>query len=607
MKKWTIVGLVVVVVAAASLYILTSKKGATGGENELKRQQLVEAELALTVVEPEVNDLIAKLKDFPGITDTEIAFYRDGVKKLMEAAPIIKLLYQKQIGASPNDRIAAATDNDRELIDRYGHPWCMANSDPLCVAVPTFLKKTSTVIPDDLSCDEANKMGSPFEAIVKKDGKLTNVPYSQMWPEEQKSVAAILKSAAGIFANVPREEKFVTYLNDLAATFGSIEPHPYAKTDLSWTDFLSSDSLLFARIGADEVGGDELGDKCESKARYHFIVGLRNEGANEIVGRLKPVIEKFEKNFSDLVNDPVNYVPRNIQVQLPLFLDVLYANGDSTGGPNGTTIGQTLPNWCGPDGNGECMRGTMIYVNKTVKAYGQKIMEDYIKPLFDEKLYGLFNTALGLDAVVYHEMFHNLGPRESTKKPNSDETYGERLTTKGGVSWKIPLEELKAQTGSMFMATLYYKDAEAKHTAGEMDDATFEKSVKNYREHMLYEMSWSLRMILRGSRGGPEFTPKSAYSKLAAVVIGFLTEQGALTYDDATKKWSVDFDKMPDAVMALMKKTGSLYISASVDDVEKFFLYYIKGDGEKLLHRDRILEVAGKMPSVLFDYQIKGL
>jgi len=204
-------------------------------------------------------------------------------------------------------------------------------------------------------------------------------------------------------------------------------------------------------------------------------------------------------------------------------------------------------------------------------------------------------------------MFHNMGPRESTKKPNSNETYGERLVTKDGVSWKIPLEELKAQTGSMFMATLYYKDAEAKHKAGEIDDAAFEKSAENYRQHMLYEMSWALRMILRGSRSGPEFMPKSSYSKLAAVVVGFLTEEGAMKYDETAKKWSLDFDKMPDSVTNLMKKLGTLYISAPVDDVEKFFLYYIKGDGEKLLHRDRILEVAGKMPSILFDYQIKGL
>lgn len=597
---------VMAIVLIAIAYFFFGKKAPV--DTEPIRQAKVRAELELTVVETESTDIIAALKKIPGVTDSEIASYRDGVKKLLEVAPIMHILYQKQIGASPDDRIKAQTDDDRELIDRYGHPWCLSDTSDECSALPSLPKRTSGVIPDGVSCDKAANTGSPFEAISKeKDGRLVTIPYSVMWPSEHRKAVRLLKEAVQIFETIPREGKFALYLKQLADTFESKEPFPYSQSDISWTDFLASDSILFARIGADEVGGDPVGDRCESKARYHFNIGLKNKGAGEIIERLRPVIGDFEQKFADLIGDPQNYIVREVKVQLPTFLDVVHANGDSIGGPNGTPIGQTLPNWCGPDGKGECLHGTMIYVNKTIKAYNERIMRQYIMPVFEEGLGSYFNPIIGLDTTVYHEMFHNLGPKEALRKPQGDTTYGQGLVTKAGVSWKGPIEELKAQTGSLFMASEFYRDAQNKHNANLMDDATFERETRVFREHILYDMAWAMRHILRGSRGGPEFQPKSTYSKLAAVQVGFLSDEGALSFNQGTNRWLIAFDKMPDAITALMKKTGELYAKADVDEVEKFFLYYIKGPGEKELHRARLVELAAKMPSVLFDYQLKGL
>lgn len=604
-KKIVVLAVVVIVIAAAVVYFF-SKKG-PAGKNEQLRRESVEKELTLTFVVPEVTDVIAKFKNFPGVTNEEIASYRDGIKKLMEAAPILKLLYQKQIGAGPDDRIEAATADDRELIDRYGHPWCLANTAPICVAIPSMPKRTSGVVPDEVSCDKANVVGGPFEVVVQDGGKLKAAPYAKIWPEEHGKVASILKESAAIFEKIPREAKLAAYLKNLTGAFESQEPYPYAASDVSWADFLASDSLMFVRIGADEVGGDGVGDNCESKARFHFNLGLRSQSVRDIIERLRPSIDLFENKIAALIGDSKNYTARQVQVQLPTFLDVIYANGDDVGGPSGTPIGQTLPNWCGKDGKGECMRGTMIYANKTVKAYSDKIMKEYIMPLFDPSLVQYFNAMAGLDSVVYHEMFHNLGPRESTKKPGSNATYGQYMTTKTGESWKLPIEEMKAQTGSLYMATEYYKDAAQRHAGGQMDDAAFAAETKRYREHIVYDVAWAFRMILRASRSGPEFKSRSPYSRLAAVQIGFLAEQGALKFNNETKQWLIDFDRMPEAITAMMKKVGQLYVASDVNAVEKTFLYYMKGDGEKLLHRDHLVEVAGKMPSVLFDYQLKGL
>ena len=126
-------------------------------------------------------------------------------------------------------------------------------------------------------------------------------------------------------------------------------------------------------------------------------------------------------------------MPRKIQVQLPLFLDVIFADGDDVGGPSGTNIGETLPNWNGPDGKGQGVNATMIYVNKTLKAYSDEIVKRYLMPLFDEKLASISIETEGAGIGRLSRIFHNLGPRDKVKKPGSEETYGSKLTTASGV------------------------------------------------------------------------------------------------------------------------------------------------------------------------------
>ncbi len=568
---------------------------------EKLRLEKVKAELKLTFVVTETTDLTSKLSEI-GITDpNELKFYKDGIRKLLEAAPIIHSVYQKQIGLTES-LPQPETDEDKELISRYGHPWCLSDKSVFCVAHKSLPKRKSGVIGEEVGCEIANKTGSPFEAIFKLGNNPILTPFSKMWPNEHSQIASILKSAARIFSNIQREKSFVEYLLSLSSAFESQEPYPYSNSDTKWTDFLNSSSIIFARIGADEVGGDGVGDNCESRARYHFNLGIRNKEVKTIISKLNGSIPILENKLSALISDPTNYQPRDIKVQLPIFVDVIYQNGDDIGGPSGTNIGQTLPNWCGTDGKGECMRGTMIYVNKTLKAYSEENMRKYILPLFNDEYLSIFNAKRGLDSVVYHEIFHNLGPREKIKKPNSSVTYGESLTTSQGTSWQLPLEELKAQTGSLYTALHFYNELNKKK---KIKKKVLENALKEFKEHVLYDLAWAFRMILRGSRNGPEFNPSSPYSKLAAVQIGFFAENGALIFNEVNQKWSINFEKMMESIEKLMKKIGELYSKGDATEVETFFLHYMKGEGEKLLHRDRILSLAREMPSVIFKYEVK--
>jgi len=569
------------------------------------RQKKVAAELELTTYEPMVTNVGETLRQFPEVTAEELENYKEGISKLLEIAPIMHSLYLYQIGGDAEDAKLAATENDKELIKRYGHPWCLSDNSELCVAIPTFKKRGSETIPPDVPCQEANKIGSPFEVVSRdKDGNLIPIPYNTFWEKELKEAAEKAREAAGIFEKIPREAVLAKHLKDLADAFLSKEPYPYATSDASWAESLTSDSLLFVRIGPDEVGGDSVGDPCESKARFHFNLGIKNKSVREMVAKLEPELPRLETMFAELIGDPQNYQPRQLSILLPVFVDVIYANGDDIGGPGGTNVGQTLPNWCGSDGKGECTHGTMVYLNKTIKSYSRALMEKYIMPLFSEDVRGMFDENANIMSVVYHELFHNLGPMYKLKKPGSEATYGDTLVAASGESWKVPIEELKAQTGAMFMATVFFEDAKQKLNSGQITEEEFRKAEEEYKGEIMRDLAWCMRMIMRASREDMNYTTRNPYARLAAVQIGFLSQHKALVFDDKQGVWKVDFSKMPEAIRALMKRTGELYAKADANQIEEFFLYYMRGDGEKLLHRKRILEVAGKMPTTLFEYKV---
>jgi len=139
------------------------------------RQQKVAVELTLTIPQKEVTDVMARLKAVGVTNRSELVLYRAGIKKLLEAAPLVQTLYQKGVGTSPQDFAKAATPKDKELFRRYGHPWCIGDVSPLCVALPNLLKRGSGVIPEGVTCDVANAKGSPFEALRQEAGVLKTV------------------------------------------------------------------------------------------------------------------------------------------------------------------------------------------------------------------------------------------------------------------------------------------------------------------------------------------------------------------------------------------------------------------------------------------------
>ena len=118
---------------------------------------------------------------------------------------------------------------------------------------------------------------------------------------------------------------------------------------------------------------------------------------------------------------------------------------------------------------------------------------------------------------------------------------------------------------------------------------------------------WALAHIARGMYDGAG-RPKP-YSQLAAIQVGFLMNEGAITFDaemmaanGADKgAFTLHFDKMPAAVEKLMKVAGQLKAKGDKKGAEKIVKTYVDG---KLVPFQEITERVLRLPKASFVYSL---
>ena len=579
------------------------------------RQENVAKELKLTSRRLITTDVDATLRALPKslkVTSAEVALYKRGIAKLLEVAPHIQQAFERQAGyAHDLKKTTGLTDSDRDLLTRYTTPWCRANTSEFCTALPDFAARQGAVMASGITCDALGKSptgpNAPFSVVANDNGKPKAIPYATYYAAQLQPSAALLREAADIFAKIPREKVLAQYLVQLADDFSKTDVYPYVASDALWIAHQKSDSIIFARIGPDENSGANDGDSCHNKAAFHFSIGLKNFESTALTAQFKTNLQKWEDSYAALVGDPKIYKAQQVAVLLPDFLDIIYQNGDDTGGPGGTTSGQTLPNWCGADGTAEpCVRRTMIYANKTSQSYNEADLKKYIRPLFHSSQQKYLRPGKdNFKAIVLHELAHNFGPQAGKLKPGTSVTYQATLE-RGNVNWSGMIEEFKAQMGALYFPTLDLQEKRAAAKNGTLSARELAKVEEAYKYDMVNTISWSQSHILRATRSG-KFKSGSPYARLSAATVGYFVEQGALQFDIETKTWKLNFDKFPDAVTRLAQKVVGMYARGDFKEVDDFMTHYLTGSGFALLHSDRLQEVAGKKPSVVYHYAIKGL
>jgi hypothetical protein len=169
----------------------------------------------------------------------------------------------------------------------------------------------------------------------------------------------------------------------------------------------------------------------------------------------------------------------------------------------------------------------------------------------------------GLLTTILHEATHNLGPAHEYKYKGKTDSqwFGGPLASM--------MEELKAQSGALYYVEFLKKQ-------GIIDE---EMAKRTYTDSVV----WAFGHISRGmydGRGG-----RKAYSQLAAIQMGFLLDEGALSWDPKapaangkdTGAFTIRFDKVPAAVEKLMKTVGALKASGDKAGAEALAKKYVDG------------------------------
>jgi hypothetical protein len=458
--------------------------------------------------------------------------------------------------------------------------------EPGCSAIGGAPKVPVDVYPammqrDDGFCEplaarpDAKELLTPFTAVRENDGKLTAVPYTQAYAAEMTAIARQLRDAAGV---LPAEEApLVKYLGAAATAF---EDNDWVPADEAWAAMNSENSRWYVRVGPDET----YWEPCSRKAGFHLTFARINPASLEWQRKLSPVRQAMETAVAERAGKP--YAARNVSFHLPDFIDIVVNAGDDRG-PIGATIGQSLPNW-GPvaeEGRGRTVAMSNLYTDPdsraSRRAQASSLIDGASMAVYvDDPLPGLLSTIL-------HEAMHNLGPAHDyrVKGKTDDEIFGGPLAAM--------LEELKSQTGGIFLVELLRQNQL-------IDD---DMAKRAYADSLV----WALGHVATGMYT-KEGKPK-AYAQLAAIQIGFLLDQGALTWDpDATAAngkdkgaFIVHWDKLPAACDAMMRVVGGIKARGDVAAANELVAAYV--DGTKVPHA-AIAERWAREPRANFVYAV---
>ncbi|MCX7959341.1 MAG: hypothetical protein N3B13_09870, partial [Deltaproteobacteria bacterium] len=405
-------------------------------------------------------------------------------------------------------------------------------------------------------------------------------PYTTVYGKEMKAIAAEIRKAAK-WIDPKTEPALIAYLEADAKAF---ETGNWEAADEAWSRMNALNSKWYLRLAPDEV----YWDLCQQKAGFHMSFALIDKSSVELQKKLELIRDEMENSLEKISEN--TYKARKVNFAMPDFIEIIINAGDARS-PLGATIGQSLPNWgkVAEEGRGR----TVVMTNLYQDAQSKKIAKEKASALLtDETLkYYTDDKLLSLIDIILHEATHNLGPHSDYKVNGKgpSEIFG------GGLA--STLEELKAQTGSLFYTELLRKK-------GIISD---EEARKIYTHAIV----WAFGHISQGmftSSGNPK-----NYSQLAAVQIGFLMEEGALEWkmvsDTAAQKpsgkFNIVYEKMPLAVEKLMAKTVKIKATGDVESAKKLIEPYVSGEKRNIVHHNEITERLLRFPRASMVYSIK--
>jgi hypothetical protein len=402
--------------------------------------------------------------------------------------------------------------------------------------------------PTDMTAEEFEE--APLEgkrglySLIRRDeaGELSILPYHVAYSAELGRAAALLRDAA----DLSRHEGFANYLRLRA---DALITDDYQPSDLAWMDVKTNPIELV--IGAIETYEDRL---FGYKAAYESYVLLKDQEWSERLAKFAAFLPELQEGLP---------VPDEFKAETPGLdsdvnaYDVLYYAGHSNAGSK--TIAINLPN----DEQVQLEKGTRrLQLKNAMQAKFEKILEPVADVLIGESQRQHISFEAFFANTMFHEVAHGLGIKNTV---NGKGTVREALRDLAS-----SMEEGKADVLGLYMITRL-------HEAGELGEV-------DLRDNYVTFMAGIFRSI--------RFGASSAHGKANMVRFNFFAERGAFVRDPETGTYSVDFDRMGEAMTALsellltLQGTGDYAATSTLMDEKGLIGAGLQSDLDRLTRAD---------------------
>ena len=430
---------------------------------------------------------------------------------LIEAADSMNALYWQQSWGDKSALLEKIADPDtREFAEINYGPWDRLDNDQPFVDGVGPRPAGAQFYPADMSKAEFGKSTvkdkTSLYTLLRRDaqGELIAVPYHEAYKAELEKSAGLLREAA----KLAQDAGFRKYLTMRADALLSDD---YQASDFAWMEMKSNPVDIV--IGPIETYEDQL---FGYKASYESYVLIKDQAWSAKLARFAKYLPELQRGLP--VADKYKAEKPGSDADLNAYFAIYYG-GDANVGAK--TIAINLPN----DEQVQLKKGTRrLQLENVMQAKFDKIM----LPIAHELIAGDQQKNLTFDAffqnTMFHEVAHGLGIKET-------------LDGKGTVRKALKDQASSFEEGKADILGLYMVSKLA--DKGELDKS---KLMDNYVTF--------LAGILRSVR----FGASDAHAKANMVRFNFFRQQGAVSRDETTGRYRVDFDKMTAAMNALSAK-----------------------------------------------------
>jgi len=458
-------------------------------------------------------ELPQKVDDFiPFQLTTDLSQLSDKEKQMLpllfETAQIMDDLFWKQAWGDKNELLDNTNDTSLQkfLKINYG-PWERLNDNQSFVegigAKPTgagFYPKDMTK--EEFEALDDDKKDDLYTLIQRGgEGELKVVPYSEAYKAELTKASELLKKAA----RLAEDEGLKTYLTLRAEALLSNE---YQPSDMAWMD-MKTNTIDFV-VGPIENYEDAL---FGYKAAFEAYILIKDKEWSDKLTRFAALLPDLQKSIP--VDEAYKQEVPGSDSDLGAY-DALYYAGDCNAGSK--TIAINLPN----DPEVQGTKGSRkLQLKNSMRAKFEKILVPISKVLIDPAQQQHVKFDAFFENTMFHEVAHGLGIKET-------------INGNGGVREALKetyssMEEAKADILGLFMVSELVK-------MGELPETDL---MDNYVTFMAG--------IFRSVR----FGAASAHGKANMMRFNYFQEHGAFSYNENSGYYTVDFDKMTEAMNSL--------------------------------------------------------